>query len=93
MAIPITYRTVSFAIEETKEKQLQEAVKAKKDAAAGFGEVDWHTSSIEDIQNRLSTTAAQGLSRDQVAQKLKQYGPNKPSPPPSDLLSRICMCS
>ncbi len=36
-ALPITYRTVSFAIDETKEKKAEDVAKVKDDAAAEFG--------------------------------------------------------
>ena len=38
-ALPITYRTVSFAIEETKEKPRIEAARVKQDAAAELGDL------------------------------------------------------
>ncbi len=88
-ALPIIYRTVSFAIEETKEKQLVEAAKAKKDAAAELADLEWHTLSIDEIQRRLSTSLTQGLSKEQVELKLKEFGKNTPSKPPSDLFSRV----
>lgn len=88
-ALPITYRTVSFAIEQTKEQERIEAAKAKEDAATEFGDLEWHTLSINDVQNRLSTSRQQGLSKEQVAMKQKEFGKNMPSQPPSDLLSRL----
>jgi sodium/potassium-transporting ATPase subunit alpha len=88
-ALPITYRTVSFQLEETKEKQIAEAAKAKKDAAAELGELEWHTLSIKDIAKRLFTSIERGLSSDEVQLKLKEFGKNVPSKPPSDLFSRI----
>jgi sodium/potassium-transporting ATPase subunit alpha len=88
-AIPITFRTVSFAIEETKEREKVEAAKAKKDAAAGLGDLDYHSVSINDLQNRLSTSLVRGLSKEHVAMKQKEFGKNMPSKPPSDLISRV----
>jgi sodium/potassium-transporting ATPase subunit alpha len=88
-ALPITYRTVSYAIEETKEKERVEAVKAKQDAAAELGDLEWHTLSINDIETRLSTSLIQGLSKEQVELKQKEFGKNTPSKPPSDLFSRV----
>lgn len=88
-ALPITYRTVSYAIEETKEKVRVDAVKTKGDAAADFGDLDFHTISVNDLQTRLSTSLVQGLSREQVENKTKEYGKNMPSKPPGDLLSRL----
>jgi sodium/potassium-transporting ATPase subunit alpha len=88
-AFPITYRTVSYAIEETKEKERVEAVKAKKDAAAELGDLQWHTWSVNEVKTRLSTSLEQGLSKEQVERKQKEFGKNTPSKPPSDLFSRV----
>jgi sodium/potassium-transporting ATPase subunit alpha len=88
-ALPITYRTVSYAIEETKEKERVEAVRAKKDAAAELGDLEWHTLSVNEVETRLSTSLVQGLSREQVDLKAKEFGKNMPSKPPSDLFSRV----
>jgi sodium/potassium-transporting ATPase subunit alpha len=88
-ALPITYRTVSYAIEEAKEEQRVEAVKAKHDAAAGFGDLEWHTLSVNDVQTQLSTSLVQGLAKEQVDMKAKEFGKNIPSKPPSDLFSRV----
>ena len=88
-ALPITYRTVSYAIEESKEKQRVEAVKVKRDAATEFGDLEWHTLSVNDVQTQLSTSLVQGLSKGQVDMKAKEFGKNMPSKPPSDLLTRV----
>lgn len=88
-ALPITYRTVSFAIEETKEKDRVEAVRAKKDAAAELGDLEWHTLSTNEVETRLSTSRIKGLSKEDANMKAKEFGKNIPSKPPSDLLSRV----
>jgi sodium/potassium-transporting ATPase subunit alpha len=88
-ALPITYRTVSFQIERAKEKQLAEAAKAKKDAVTEFSELEWHTLDIKDVEKSLFTSVERGLSSDEVRSKLKEFGKNVPSKPPSDLISRI----
>lgn len=87
-ALPITYRTVSFAIEESKDKQRAEADRAKKDAAAELKDLEWHTLSTDDVIGRLETSLAQGLSKEQIEAKTKEFGKNMPSKPPSDLFSR-----
>jgi sodium/potassium-transporting ATPase subunit alpha len=48
-----------------------------------FEDLDWHVIPPCEIYERLSTSPQQGLSNDQVARKLKEYGPNTPSTPPS----------
>ena len=44
-------------------------------------ELDWHTISVEEIFQRLSTTPNQGLSSEQIDRKIKEYGKNVLSPP------------
>lgn len=88
-ALSITYHTVSFAIEESKEKMLAEAVQAKKDTAAGLGHLELHTLSIEEVQDCLSTSLIHGLSKERADLRLKEFGKNTPSKQPSDLFFRI----
>lgn len=87
-ALPITYRTVSFAIEETKERQRVEADRAKNDAAAELGDLEWHTLSTDEVISQLETSLALGLSKEQIEVKTKEFGKNMPSKPASDLFSR-----
>jgi sodium/potassium-transporting ATPase subunit alpha len=89
LALPTTYRTVSYAIEETRAQKEAEAVRAKQDATAEFVDIEWHTLSINEVETRLSTSLIQGLSKEQVIIKQKEFGKNVPSKPPSDLISRL----
>jgi sodium/potassium-transporting ATPase subunit alpha len=89
VALPITYRTVSIQINETKDKERIEAAKAKKDAAGELGDLEWHTLSLEELETQLSTSRTQGLSKAQVERKQKEFGKNTPSQPPGDLMSRL----
>jgi sodium/potassium-transporting ATPase subunit alpha len=89
VALPTTYRTVSYAIEETRAQKEAEAVRAKQDATAELGDIEWHTLSINEVETRLSTSLVQGLSKEQVTTKQKEFGKNVPSKPPSDLISRL----
>jgi sodium/potassium-transporting ATPase subunit alpha len=73
-ALPITYKTLSFKIQGTKEKARIEAVRAKEDTAAELGDLDLHTISINELQNRLSTSLVQDLSKEQLATKAKEFG-------------------
>lgn len=52
-------------------------------ALSEFDDLDWHVIPLYDVYQRLSTTPQQGLSQEQVARKLKEFGPNIPSAPPS----------
>lgn len=52
-------------------------------ALSEFHDLDWHVIPPIEVYQRLSTTPHHGLSQDQVARKLKEFGPNIPSAPPS----------
>lgn len=56
---------------------------------ADYSAIDWHIITPNEVCNRLSTSPQQGLSPDAASQKLKEYGPNVPSPPPSTLFRRL----
>ena len=48
-----------------------------------FATLDWHIISPVELCTRLSTSLSFGLSSDAAIRKIKEYGPNVPSPPPS----------
>lgn len=82
--LPITYRTLSYKVEQADEKASQDSsTKQERKQLKGIAELDWHRLSIDEIQRRLSTSATQGLSSEQVHRRTSEYGKNKPSPPPS----------
>ncbi|KAK2807063.1 hypothetical protein FQN51_004677 [Onygenales sp. PD_10] len=85
--LPITYRTLSYNIEE----DLKGAAVNKKDAKniRGLEELDWHLISVDELYNRLSTSVSQGLSAEQVRRRTTEYGKNKPTPPPSGMFRKI----
>ncbi|KAK5125068.1 hypothetical protein LTR85_001259 [Meristemomyces frigidus] len=87
IVLPPQFRTLSFGIEESKRQVFQEKYHQKKDgkkpAAIEFGDMDYHTVSVEEIFTRVQSSRATGLTNAQAAQKLKATGPNMPSPPPS----------
>ncbi|TKA69578.1 hypothetical protein B0A49_04495, partial [Cryomyces minteri] len=85
LVLPVLYRTLSFNIEESRSRELRardEPAKSKE-TGADFANADWHTISIDEVLRRLSTSLQQGLSGDQAARKLKEHGPNVPTPPPT----------
>src|SRR5579871_5880025 len=45
--------------------------------------LDWHIISPNEILTRLSTSLTQGLSAEQAAKRLVEYGKNVPSKPPT----------
>jgi len=51
--------------------------------------LDWHTSSVQEVTQRLSTSITTGLDSEQVIRKRRDYGKNEPSPPPSRLLWKL----
>ncbi|KAB2580769.1 putative h k atpase alpha protein [Lasiodiplodia theobromae] len=101
VALPIHFRTLSFNVEQTQAKEAEEAdlkekekekAKSKKkkfDAEFDYATVDWHKITTQELCTRLSTSLQQGLSADGAARKLKEYGPNAPSPPPSTWFRRF----
>ncbi|EPE34198.1 Calcium ATPase, transmembrane M [Glarea lozoyensis ATCC 20868] len=88
-ALPIQYRTISFQIDESKEKDVAEAKKAKDSAAKELGNLDWHIISTNEIYTRLSSSSNQGLSSEQAKRRLTEYGKNTPSPPPTHRFKQI----
>ena len=50
---------------------------------AEFGDIDYHISSVDELFSRYSSSRGTGLTAANAAQKLKEVGPNQPSPPPS----------
>lgn len=79
--LPTAYRTVSFNIEESKGKEQAERVKAKDAATKELIDLEWHTISVADVEQRLTTSIRDGLSAQQSDRRLKEYGRNAPSPP------------
>jgi sodium/potassium-transporting ATPase subunit alpha len=104
-ALPIAYRTASYQIAESKEKNAAEIQKAKDAAAKGtaniprslssahnladFANLDWHAIPRTEVFTRLSSSPNQGLSAEQAKRKLTEYGKNKPSPPPTHYFQQI----
>ncbi|TKX27473.1 cation-transporting ATPase-like protein [Elsinoe australis] len=86
VALPPHFRTLSFNIEHSKSKfdeaRPQKASK-KKSTDIDFTEIDFHTTSVDEIYNRFSSSPQRGLSAEQAARKLKEVGPNMPSARPS----------
>jgi sodium/potassium-transporting ATPase subunit alpha len=103
-ALPIQYRTVSYQIAESKEKN-EEIQKAKDSAAKGMfqkssndktayrplelANLDWHIIAPNEIYTRLSTSPGQGLSSEQAKRRLTEYGRNIPSPPPTHYFQQM----
>lgn len=48
-----------------------------------FSALEWHTISRDEALRRLNTSVTTGLSDEQVALRVKEYGRNAPSPPKS----------
>jgi sodium/potassium-transporting ATPase subunit alpha len=59
------------------------------DAVLELNDLDWHTISTDELCTRLRTSMVQGLSREQAAHCLQQYGRNMPSRPPSQMPRKI----
>lgn len=50
-------------------------------AITDLADLEWHTISTKDLVQRLNTSLKDGLSNDQVKDRLQRYGKNAPSPP------------
>ncbi|KAK9358867.1 hypothetical protein V1504DRAFT_477581 [Lipomyces starkeyi] len=86
-ALPIAYRTMSMGIDESDDqKRRDDLKKASSKTAKELSELDWHSLSLSELYTRLSTSAVEGLSIEQVQRRLAEYGKNTPSRPPSHLL-------
>ncbi|KAH7412890.1 hypothetical protein BKA64DRAFT_770708 [Cadophora sp. MPI-SDFR-AT-0126] len=88
-ALPIQYRTVSFQIAESNQKNTADIKKAKDSAAKELGDLDWHVITPEDVYTRLSVSPSQGLSSEQAKRRLTEHGKNIPSPPPTHFFQTI----
>ncbi|CAK7230523.1 hypothetical protein SBRCBS47491_007614 [Sporothrix bragantina] len=93
-ALPIQYRTLSIDVDEYAQAQNAPLKKEKKDkkdkkAVADLAHLHWHTTPPEEVAMQLSTSIKTGLSSDQAARRLTQYGRNQPSPPPTHRTRQI----
>jgi sodium/potassium-transporting ATPase subunit alpha len=52
-------------------------------------DLDWHKIPISEIYERLSISPIQGLTTAQVKKRVTEFGPNTPSPPPSQIFSKV----
>ena len=54
-------------------------------------EIDVHKLSVADLCKRFNTNVESGLSKEQVAEGLKEHGPNQlPTPPSVPIWMRVC---
>ncbi|CCT69115.1 K, P-type ATPase (mediates high-affinity potassium or sodium uptake) [Fusarium fujikuroi IMI 58289] len=80
LVLPVTYRTVSFNIEESKGKEQAELAKAKDVTTKALTDLEWHTIAPFDVEKRLTTSSTAGLSTEQAERRQREYGRNAPSP-------------
>ncbi|KAF5988503.1 K, P-type ATPase (mediates high-affinity potassium or sodium uptake) [Fusarium bulbicola] len=80
LVLPVTYRTVSFNIEESKGKEQAELAKAKDVTTKALTDLEWHTIAPFDVEKRLTTSSTAGLSSEQAERRQREYGRNAPSP-------------
>ncbi|GME36769.1 ATPase P-type K/Mg/Cd/Cu/Zn/Na/Ca/Na/H-transporter [Neofusicoccum parvum] len=94
VALPIQFRTLSFNVEQSQARDIDDLdlkakSKKKQEEDFDYASVDWHKITPNELCLRLSTSFQQGLSKDAAARKLKEYGPNVPSPPPSTWFRKL----
>jgi sodium/potassium-transporting ATPase subunit alpha len=83
----------SFGIDETQAKKLDNFEKESSTplgVEADFAKLDWHTLPVDEVYQRLSTST-RGLSEEQAARKLKEYGRNEFSHPTSRWFRKTVM--
>ncbi|KAK2733701.1 hypothetical protein FQN57_001981 [Myotisia sp. PD_48] len=84
--LPITYRTLSYNIEENlKDQPAKDGLKH----AADLSDLEWHLISVDELTQRLNTSPTHGLSNDQAQKRLEKHGKNIPTRPPSQMLRKI----
>ncbi|KAI1816635.1 calcium ATPase [Poronia punctata] len=86
LALPIQYRTLSYQISESKAQDFDKYINVKDAATKEFSELEWHTISTDEALRRLTTSATEGLSEEQIGRRIKEYGRNAPSPPKSRVI-------
>lgn len=52
-------------------------------------DLEWHTISTKELVQRLNSSLKEGLSNDQVKNRLQRYGKNAPSPPQTHRVKTI----
>lgn len=62
---------------------------ALKNYIADLADLEWHTITTDELVQRLNTSLKDGLSDDQVRDRLQRYGKNAPSPPKTHRLKTI----
>ncbi|KAL9084892.1 MAG: hypothetical protein Q9165_007845 [Trypethelium subeluteriae] len=60
----------------------------ERNQAIDIASLEWHKLTIDELYRRLATSERQGLSQEQVTRRLKEYGRNQISPPPSQWLQK-----
>ncbi|KAF2399720.1 calcium ATPase [Trichodelitschia bisporula] len=89
VVLPIQYRTLSFNVTEAQSKAPDTESKSDVGVSAEFASLDWHHIPVAEVYTRLSASPSHGLSKEQSARKLQEYGPNVPSKPRSRLWLKI----
>ncbi|KAF4450515.1 Na/K ATPase alpha 1 subunit [Fusarium austroafricanum] len=88
-SLPIQYRSVSFDIDDADRGNHIAQSKAKDAVVLKFETIEWHKLSIQDIEKRLGTDIALGLTVQESTERLKKHGKNKISPLPNPLFWKI----
>ncbi|EFR00901.1 hypothetical protein MGYG_03904 [Nannizzia gypsea CBS 118893] len=87
--LPITYRTLSYNVEESIQKAEEAPLKGATQAVDGISELDWHLIPVDHIVSRLDTSVSQGLSADQARKRILEHGKNAPTRPRTEWFRKI----
>lgn len=92
IVLPTLFRTVSFGVDDAVAARDSKAItdaSLSSTAAQQLAELEWHTMTSDQVISELGTNQNQGLTEDQVGDRLKHYGLNIHTPPPSRILHKI----
>ncbi|CAO1612863.1 unnamed protein product [Jaminaea pallidilutea] len=78
--IATEFRTLSVQVSEGGSARQGQK---RKTPAKELSDLDWHSVTVDDVLQRLSTLPKTGLSKDQIERRRKQDGLNKLSKPPN----------
>lgn len=95
--LPGLFRTVSYGVDEqiserdSKSSHHENLIASKKaqQAVDVFLGTEWHALTAEQVMHELGTSMDYGLTTSEVQEKVKKYGTNAHSPPPSRLFHKI----
>ncbi|KAN0065286.1 hypothetical protein ACQY0O_001121 [Thecaphora frezii] len=81
--VPAEFKTLSIQLSQGGLGDKADKAKREQKTVKELSELDWHSITVEEALKRLSSSADTGLDASQAERRLKQYGRNEMSKPPS----------